>query len=228
MTAMGAGGVAWVAGSAAGPGVSVRGGSPRAGEFARAPVSWKHGASPKLTHGRQHCAPCYVASERIIVEVMGDEPPGRRWRPAAALAVLVAVTAIVGVLIAIVQRPPTHAPIRPTPIPTPFPFPTPIATQTPLSVDLGGTWAGLCTGPFNGFCSVTWTQTANALDGTFTLSSPPDKLLHISGNLTGSTISFGAVGVVTFTGSLSGSTLSGSYTVIANGKTGSWSVTLSP
>jgi hypothetical protein len=59
------------------------------------------------------------------------------------------------------------------------------------------------------------------------LSSPPHKL-HISGNLTASTISFGAVGVVTFTGTLSGSTLSGFYTDIANGISGSWSVTLSP
>jgi hypothetical protein len=41
------------------------------------------------------------ASERIIVEVMGDEPLGHRWRPATALAVLVAVTATVGVVIAI-------------------------------------------------------------------------------------------------------------------------------
>jgi hypothetical protein len=157
---------------------------------------------------------------------MGDEPPGHRWRPAAALAVLVAVTATVGVLIAILQRPPIHAPIRPTAIPTPFPFPTPPATQAPP--DLSGTWAGLCTGPFNGFCSLTWTQTANALDGTMMLSSPPVDILHISGNLTGSTISFGAVGVVAFTGTLSGSTMSGSYTDIANGKTGSWTATLSP
>ena len=41
---------------------------------------------------------------------MRHEPPGRRWRPAAALALLVAVTATVGVVIAILQRPPTHAP----------------------------------------------------------------------------------------------------------------------
>ncbi|HXC76397.1 MAG TPA: hypothetical protein VNU19_05040 [Candidatus Acidoferrum sp.] len=110
--------------------------------------------------------------------------------------------------------------VRPAP-------PTPTATQTPPSVDVSGTWAGLCTGPFNGFCSLTWTQTANALHGTFMLSSPPDNL-HISGKLTGSTISFGAVGVVTFTGTLSGSTVAGVYTDIANGKTGSWTVTLSP
>jgi hypothetical protein len=141
--------------------------------------------------------------------------------------VLVAVTATVGVLIAILQRPPIHAPIRPTAIPTPFPFPTPTATQAPPSVDLSGTWTGQYTGPFNGSFSLTWTQTANALDGTIMLSSPPDNL-HISGNLTGSTISFGAVGVVTYTGTLSGSTMSGSYTDIANGKTGSWTATLFP
>ena len=185
----------------------------------------------ELTHCRQQRAPCSVASERIIVEVMGDEPPGHRWRPAAALAVLVAVTATVGVLIAILQRPPIHAPIRPTAIPTPFPFPTPTATQAPPSVDLSGTWTGQYTGPFtgpfNGSFSLTWTQTANALDGTIMLSSPPDNL-HISGNLTGSTISFGAVGVVTYTGTLSGSTISGSYTDIANGKSGSWTATLFP
>jgi hypothetical protein len=153
---------------------------------------------------------------------MGDEPPGRRWRPAAALAALVAVTAIVGVLIAVLQRPPTHAPMRPMAIATP----TPIALQAPPSLNLSGTWAGLCTGSFNGFCSLTWTQTAHALDGTFMLSSPPGNL-HISGNLTGSTISFGAGGVATFTGTVSGSSMSGSYTDIANGKTGSWTVTLS-
>jgi hypothetical protein len=108
---------------------------------------------------------------------MGDEPPGHRWRPAAALALLVAVTATVGVLIAVLQRPPAHAPIRSTPIPTPFPFPTPPDTQAPLFVN-GVMWAGECTGPFNGFCSLTLTQNANGLDGTFMLSSPPDNL-HI-------------------------------------------------
>jgi hypothetical protein len=152
-----------------------------------------------------------VASERIIVEVMGDEPPGRRRRPAAALAVLVAVTVTVGVLIAVLQRPPTHAPTRPTTIPT---------------LDLSGTWGGLCSGTSNGFCTLTLTQTGNALDGTFLLSSPPDKPLDIRGNLIGSTITLRASGVV-FTGTLSGSTLSGSYTDIATGKTYSWSVTLS-
>ncbi len=116
------------------------------------------------------------------------------------------------------------APIRPT-VPTPFPFSTPTATQAPP--DLSGTWAGLCSGTNNGFCTLTLTQTANGLDGTFILSSPPDKLLDVRGNLIGSTITLRSASGVVFTGTLSGSTLSGSYTDIATGKTYSWSVTLS-
>ena len=152
---------------------------------------------------------------------MGDEPPGHRRRPAAALAVLVAVIATVGGFIAILQRPTTHEPTRPSPIQTP----APTAAEAPP--DLSGTWEGECTGPFNAFCSLTLTQTVDALDGTVIVSSPQDHL-HINGALTGRAISFGAVGVVSFTGTLAGSTMSGSYTDIANGKTGSWSVTLFP
>jgi hypothetical protein len=164
-----------------------------------------------------------VASERIIVEVMGDEPPGRRWRPAAALAVLVAVTATVGVVIAILQRPPTHAPIRPTQVPTSIPTLTPTATEAPP--DLSGTWTGLwSSGTSNGFCTLTLTKTGNGLDGTFILSPPADIRLHVKGNLIGSTITLRSASGVVFTGTLSGSTLSGSY--ISNGKTYSWSVTL--
>ena len=92
---------------------------------------------------------------------------------------------------------------------------------------MSGTWAGQYSGPLIGSFSLTWTQTAHSLDGTITLSSPPDNL-HISGNLTGSTISFGAGGVVTYIGTVSGGYISGSYIDIANGKTGSWSATIFP
>ena len=125
---------------------------------------------------------------------MGDEPPGRRWRSAAALAVLVAATAAVGVLIAVLQRPPSHAPIQATAIPTS----TPTAPQASPSLNLSGTWAGLCSGTANGFCTLTLRQTANGLDGTFLLSSPPGKLLDIRGNLIGSTITLRSSGVVRY------------------------------
>ena len=151
-------------------------------------------------------------------------PPEHRWRPAAALAVLVAVTAIVGVVIAIMQRPPTHAPIRPTQIPTSIPTLTPTSLQPPP--DLSGMWLGVCTnGTHNYFCTLTLTRTDNGLDGTFLMQSPLGKPLDIRGNLTGSTVTLRGSGVV-FAGTLSGRTLSGAYTDIATGKTYSWSLTL--
>jgi hypothetical protein len=154
---------------------------------------------------------------------MGDQAPGQRWRPAAALAALIAVIATAGVLIAVSHHPALQAPVRSTLNPTSIPTPTPTAPLPPP--DLSGTWTGLCTGPFTDGCWITWMQTGDdAYDGTFTLS--PHDTIHISGNLNGSTIRFGDVGVMTFSGTLSGSTMSGSYTDIANGTTGSWTVTL--
>lgn len=112
---------------------------------------------------------------------------------------------------------------------TPTPIPTPMATPI---VDVSGTWTGQYSGPFNGTFVLTWTKSGSALHGSIALSSPHDTL-QISGTQTGSSISFGAVGVVTYTGTVSGSSgsnlsMSGSYTDIANGHTGSWSATLVP
>jgi hypothetical protein len=106
------------------------------------------------------------------------------------------------------------------------PAPPPPRPTTRPTLDLSGTWAGTCSGTPNDFCTLTLTQTDNALDGTIMWSSLPHNL-HLSGKVTGSTISFGAVGVVAFTGSLSGPTLSGTYTDISSGKTYAWSVIFS-
>jgi hypothetical protein len=138
--------------------------------------------------------------------------------------VLVAATATVGVLIAILQRPPIHAPIRPTQIPTSIPTLTPTATEAPP--DLSGAWLGVCSsGTHNYYCTLTLTKTDNGLDGTFVIQSPPpDKPLHVKGNLIGSAITLRSANGAVFTGTLSGATLSGVY--ISNGTTYSWSVTL--
>ena len=118
---------------------------------------------------------------------------------------------------------PTHAPIRPTQVPSSIPTLTPTATEAPP--DLSGTWTGLwSSGTSNGFCTLTLTKTGNGLDGTFILSPAADLLLHVKGNLIGSTITLRSASGVVFTGTLSGATLSGVY--ISNGKTYSWSVTL--
>jgi hypothetical protein len=109
-----------------------------------------------------------------------------------------------------------------TPTPTPTPTPTATPTQAPAAVDLSGGWSGMYSGPFNGTFTLTWTQSGSSLDGTIHLSSPPDTL-RINGTVSSSAISFGAVGVVTYSGTVSGNSMSGSYTDVANGKSGSWS-----
>jgi hypothetical protein len=118
----------------------------------------------------------------------------------------------------------------PTPAATATPTPIPTPTPTPI-VDLSGTCTGQYSGPFNGTFVLRWTQSGSALTGVIVLSSPHDTL-QISGTVTGSSISFGAVGVVTYTGTVSSDnsvpinlSMSGSYTDIANGHTGSWSAT---
>jgi hypothetical protein len=106
--------------------------------------------------------------------------------------------------------------------------PSPRPTTRP-TLDLSGDWGGQSTGPFNGSLSLTLTQTANALHGTIMVETSTENL-QISGDVSGTTVDFGAPGVVMFTGTLSGSTISGSYTVIANGRAGagSWTATLTP
>jgi hypothetical protein len=117
--------------------------------------------------------------------------------------------------------PPTAAPTA-----APTPTPTAAATLPPATVGVTGSWTGKYSGPFNGTFTLTWNQTGSNVDGTINLSSPAD-MLHISGTLSGSAISFGAVGVVTYSGTVSGSSMSGSYKDLANGQSGTWSATKS-
>ena len=105
---------------------------------------------------------------------------------------------------------------------TPAPTASATPSSAPASVDVSGTWKGQYSGPFNGTFTLQWTQSGNDVNGNIQLSSPPDNL-RINGTLTGSSISFGAVGVVTYSGTISGNSMSGSYTDVANGQQGQWS-----
>jgi hypothetical protein len=140
-----------------------------------------------------------------------------------ALILALAAIALGGCSASTISETPTPAATA-TATPTPIPAPTP----TPI-VDLSGNWTGQYSGPFNGTFVLQLNESGSALHGVIELSSPRETL-QISGTVTGSSISFGAVGVVTYTGtvSLSGASnlsMSGSYTDIANGHTGSWSAT---
>jgi hypothetical protein len=109
---------------------------------------------------------------------------------------------------------------------TPTPSATPTTSATaPAAGGLSGTWSGQYSGAYTGTFSLTWQQSGSNLTGTIKLSSPA-RTLGITGNVQGSAIRFGAVGGVAYSGSVSGSTMSGTYqTPGAPGSigSGSWS-----
>lgn len=101
---------------------------------------------------------------------------------------------------------------------------TAIATTPPTrsTSTLPGTWIGSYSGAFTGTFRLTWTQTGSNLTGSIHLSSPVGK--YAIGGKVGKSggIEFGVVGAgATYTGSVSGNSMSGRYKSPQGG--GSWS-----
>ena len=87
---------------------------------------------------------------------------------------------------------------------------------------LTGTWSGRYGGAYHGTFTLHWTQSRSRLTGTIKLSSVGKT--NITGSVRGSTIRFGTVGnanAITYTGSVSGRSMSGTYKT--GGAGGSWS-----
>jgi hypothetical protein len=120
---------------------------------------------------------------------------------------------------------PTSTP-APTPTPTPVPTSTPAANPTPVppAGGLSGVWSGKYSGLYTGTFTLTWQQSGAGVTGTIVLSSPASTLA-ITGNEAGTSITFGAVGGVTYTGSVSGNSMQGTYQIPTTGSGGSWSAT---
>ena len=76
-------------------------------------------------------------------------------------------------------------------------------------------------GTFNGTFVLNWTQSGSTLSGTIKLSTAGTT--NVNGTVNGSSIKFGTVGgtAVHYTGSVSGDSMSGSYSTSAGG--GTWS-----
>ena len=87
---------------------------------------------------------------------------------------------------------------------------------------LSGTWSGKYSGAYHGTFTLQWTQSGSKLSGTIKLSTERSKL-NLNGTVRGSTIRFGTVGsaAITYSGSVSGKSMSGRYHTPAGG--GSWS-----
>jgi hypothetical protein len=124
-----------------------------------------------------------------------------RKRPTAAI-----VTGVVAVAIIVLQLATTAA-----------------ATNGRLTGgSLTGTWSGTYRGAYHGTFTLHWTQVNSRLTGTIKLSSVGRT--NITGSVHGSTIRFGTVGnasAITYSGSVSGKSMSGTYKT--GGVGGSWS-----
>ena len=90
---------------------------------------------------------------------------------------------------------------------------------------LSGTWSGQYSGPSSGTFTLNWQQSGSSLTGTITISELGDSAIPINGNVSGGKINFGTVGglAITYAGSASGSTMSGTYHA-PNGD-GTWNAT---
>jgi hypothetical protein len=86
---------------------------------------------------------------------------------------------------------------------------------------LSGAWKGTYSGTFSGTFALHWTQAGSSLRGSITLSRPHGTY-PINGRVTRKTIRFGAVGAgATYTGTVSGKSMSGHYMTPQGG--GTWS-----
>jgi hypothetical protein len=90
---------------------------------------------------------------------------------------------------------------------------TPAATAV-AATGLTGKWNGQYSGAYQGTFTLTWRQSSSRLSGKITISNPPSTL-NIHGTVSGGSIRFGTVGGVgiTYTGTVSGSSMSGTYKV---------------
>jgi hypothetical protein len=91
--------------------------------------------------------------------------------------------------------------------PTTKPKPKP----KPHHVSLTGAWSGQYSGAFSGTFTLHWKLTGSILSGSITLTNPSGTY-SVGGSVEGSTIKFGAVGAgAKYKGSVSGSSMSGTY-----------------
>jgi hypothetical protein len=98
------------------------------------------------------------------------------------------------------------------------------STTSAVGAGLSGKWSGQYSGAYSGTFVLNWQQSGSNLSGRITLSAPPSTL-GIHGSVSGSAIKFGTVGsvAITYSGSVSGNSMSGSYQTPKGG--GPWSAT---
>jgi hypothetical protein len=102
------------------------------------------------------------------------------------------------------------------------------ASPSASATGLSGSWSGTYTGGGNGTFSLDWQQSGSNLTGTIVLDGDSEDPIPINGTVNGSTINFGTVGGpngVTYTGKMSGSSMSGTWKAPVG--SGNWTATKS-
>jgi hypothetical protein len=97
-------------------------------------------------------------------------------------------------------------------------------TTTPATAsDLTGTWNGTYNGSYSGTFTVKWTQSGSGVNGTIALPTV-GTTEQLNGTVNGDKITFGTVGsfAVTYSGTFSGNSMSGTYNV-GGSPAGNWS-----
>lgn len=93
-------------------------------------------------------------------------------------------------------------------------------TSSSTTPKLAGTWSGKYSGAYSGTFTLRWKQTRSRLTGSIRLSNPAGTY-GITGSVHGTAIAFGAVAAgATYTGSVSGKSMSGHYQTAVGG--GHW------
>ena len=98
---------------------------------------------------------------------------------------------------------------------------SPTSSPSPTLGALTGKWAGSYSGAYTGVFNLTWVESSGKLAGTIDLSTA--GTVPLTGSVSGSSITFGTVGTtaITYTGTVSGDTMSGTYQV-GGSQHGSW------
>lgn len=95
---------------------------------------------------------------------------------------------------------------------------------------LSGRWSGQYGGAYHGTFKLHWHQSGARLSGAITISNP-GQTMSIHGKEVGGSIQFGTVGslAITYSGSVSGNSMSGNYQVNGGGNSsgGPWSASKS-
>jgi hypothetical protein len=108
----------------------------------------------------------------------------------------------------------------------------PAATSAPpTTTGLSGTWSGdyQQTSPntTSGTFTIRWQQSGASLTGTITIPGVCPPGCPITATLSGSTVSFGLVagGAINYTGTVTGSTMAGTYAAADGSTRGTWNAT---